>query len=218
MIEPNRDYPGKSGHIYVFDIEFDDGTVGEFSTISENQTKFTIGKDVKYTAEDLVSKRGDEYVKIDLWKEPYVKNSGGSGGGGRSSGGSGSSNGHGSGGNRGLSPEVEASITMSVCLDQAAVVLLKSEKSGAVKSDLVGLHTIANKFYNHIILQSKGDRQMNINYQSRLKEVTNYLMDFNPPGQSHNPDGLKIQSTDDILKYVDMEVEFLQMTMNKAKS
>jgi hypothetical protein len=83
-----------------------------------------------------------------------------------------------------------------------------------VKEDLVALHTIANKFFNHIMEKSKGDRQLSINYQSRLKEVVGILMDYkNEKGEST----LGIKSSEDILKYVDLEVAFLQMKMGQAK-
>ena len=193
-IADNRNYDGQHGKVYVFDIEFEDGTVGEFSTTKEDQTKFTIGKEANYSAEDKTTSNGRDYVKIDLVKPAST--------GGRSYGGG--------GGSHGMSPEVEASITASVCLDCAAMVILKSGKAGQVKEDLVALHTLANKFFNHIYEKSKGDRQISINYQSRLKEVVTYLMD---PSYEQ----LKIMSSEDIIKYVDLEVAYLQMKMSNAK-
>jgi len=194
-IADNRNYDGQHGKVYVFDIEFEDGTVGEFSTTKEDQTKFTIGKEANYSAEDKTTSNGRDYVKVDLVKPASTGGRTGS---------------YGGGGSHGMSPEVEASITASVCLDCAAMVILKSGKAGQVKEDLVALHTLANKFFNHIYEKSKGDRQISINYQSRLKEVVTYLMD---PSYEQ----LKIMSSEDIIKYVDLEVAYLQMKMSNAK-
>lgn len=198
-IDYNHEWEGRNGPVHDFDIEFEDGTIGQFSTTKKEQTKFEVGKEVKYTA---TTRTGNFGPKIDVAKEPYAGR-GGSGGGNRSQ-----------GGNRGMSPEVEASITMSVCLDAAATCILKTGKIDKVTEDLVQVHSIANKFYKHITEKSKGDRQLSINYQSRLKEVVGILMDYN------DKDGknlLGINSTDDILKYVDLEVAFLQMKMGQAK-
>jgi hypothetical protein len=197
-IEWNREWQGPNGPVHYFDIKFDDDdeTEGQFSTTKKEQTKFTIGKSVKFTTEVKNNNRG-EYYKIDIAKDPNAGT--GNRGGGRSP-----------NGNHGMSPEVEASITMSVCLDCAALVILKSNKADQVKDDLVALHLLATKFFNHIYEKSKGDRQLSINYQSRLKEVTTYLMD---PAFTQ----LKITNSESILKYVDLEVSFLQMKMGEAK-
>jgi hypothetical protein len=208
-IEWKRSWDGPNGTIHYFDIEFEDGTAGEFSTKTQNQTKFTVGKEVNYSVEDASNARG-AYIKIDIVKpKPGEPGSGGV------------SHGKGSGGSH-MSPEVEASITMSVCLDSAALVILKSGKAPQVKDDLIALHVLAEKFFKHIMEKSKGDRQISINYQSRLKEVTTYLMDDARKAGSDKvePFGfneLKIKSSEDILKYVDMEVAFLQMKMGQAK-
>lgn len=193
-IEWNHEWEGRNGPVHDFDIEFEDGTKGQFSTTKREQTKFEIGKEVKYTA---TTRDGNYGPKIDVWKDPNAGR-GGSGG-GRSGGNTGS---------RGMSPEVEASITMSVCLDAAATCILKTGMTDKVTEDLVPLHSIANKFFKHIMAKSAKDRQLSINYQSRLKEVVGILMDY---------PSLNIKSTDDILKYVDLEVAFLQMKMTEAK-
>ena len=194
-IEWNREWEGPNGTVHYFDIEFDDDdlTKGQFSTTKKNQTKFTIGKEVKFTTEVKTNTRG-EYFKIDIAKDPNA-GKGGTGGGNRGSGSH-------------MSPEVEASITASVCLDSAAICILKTGKADQVKEDLVALHAIANKFFKHIMEKSNGNRQLSINYQSRLKEVVGTLMDY---------PSLNIKSTDDILRYVDLEVSFLQMKMTQAK-
>jgi hypothetical protein len=195
-IEWNHEWTGRNGPVHDFDIEFEDGTIGQFSTTKKEQTKFTIGKEVKYTETE---RSGNHGPKIDVAKDPNA-GKGGTGGGNRNPG----------GGSHAMTPEVEASITMSVCLDCAAAVIFKSGKAGQVKDDLVALHQLANKFFNHIYDKSKGDRQLSINYQSRLKEVTTYLMD---PTFTE----LKITNSESILKYVDLEVAFLQLKMGEAK-
>jgi hypothetical protein len=196
-IEWNHEWDGSHGKVHDFDIEFEDGTVGQFSTTKKEQTKFEIGKEVKYSITDRTGNFGP---KIDIPKDPNAGR-GGAGGGRSSSGG---------GGSHAMTPAVEASITMSVCLDCAALVIIKSGKAGQVKEDLVALHQLANKFFNHIYEKCKGDRQKSINYQSRLKEVTTFLMD---PAFTE----LKITNSESILKYVDLEVEFLQLKMSQAK-
>lgn len=197
-----RQWDGPNGMIHYFDIEFEDGTTGEFSTKLKDQKKFTIGKEVNYSVEETSNARGP-FTKIDIPKpKPGEPGSGGTGGGKNP------------GGGRGLSPEVEASITMSVCLDCAAICILKTGKVDKVTEDLVPLHAIANKFFKHITEKSAGNRQLSINYQSRLKEVVGILMDFkNEKGDSI----LNIKSSEDILKYVDLEVAYLQLKMNEAK-
>lgn len=186
-IEFNREFQGNHGMIYYFDIEFEDETVGQFSSAKREQAKFSIGKEVTYSCEATSNARGP-YNKIDVVKPPKEQ---------ERRGGSGSHQ---------LSPEVEASITASVCLDQAAVVISKTGMHEQVKPDLVALHVLANKFYDYIMEKSKGDRQLSINYQSRLKEVTNYLMDW---------PSLNIKSSDEILKYVELEVAYLKMKIEK---
>jgi hypothetical protein len=199
-IEFNREWSGPNGMVYYFDIEFEDESVGQFSTKKREQTKFTVGKEVTITAEDKTNQRGP-YVFFDLAKpKPGEPGSGGTG------------SGRNPGGNH-MSPEIEASITASVCLDQAAVIISKTGMAEQVKPDLMALHVLANKLFNHIMDKSKGDRQLSINYQSRLKEVTNILMDWKKPdGKSV----LDIKNSNDVLKYVDLEVEYLQSKMKAA--
>jgi hypothetical protein len=199
-IDYNHEWEGRNGPVHDFDIEFEDGTIGQFSTTKRDQTKFVLNKEVKYTA---TTRSGNFGPKIDVAKDPNAGR-GGSGG-GRSSGNT---------GGRGMSPEVEASITMSVCLDAAATCILKTGKADKVTEDLVPLHSIANKFFKHIMTKSAGDRQLSINYQSRLKEVVGILMDYNDKDGNNL---LGIKSTDDVLKYVDLEVAFLQLKMNESK-
>jgi hypothetical protein len=198
-IEPKRSYNGRNGMIYVFDIEFDDGVQGEFSTTKEHQTKFTIGVECTYTAEDKIDGRGNDFVKIDLIKDA---DAGGEYAKGKSQ-----------PGRYTKSPEVEASITASVCLDCAALCILKTGKMTLVDVDLVSLHNVANKFFDHIIEKSKGDTQLSINYQSRLKEVVMILMDYK---DEKGINTLGIKSSDDVLAFVDKEVAYLQMKMKKA--
>lgn len=188
MINLNRTFEGQHGLIYYFDIEFEDGNEGQFTTNKEDQSKFTVGKEVKYTLKEEVNKRGNKWNKIDTAKEAFK----GGVGGYRSSGGG------------GKSPEAEASILASVCIDMANVVAEKMNLQENINEDLKALHALANKFYAHVVEKSGKDVQKRINYQSRLKEVCNHFFAY---------PNLKISSSNDILKYVDIEVEYLQSKM-----
>lgn len=197
----NHSWEGQRGTVHDFDIEFEDGTIGQFSTTKKEQTKFTEGKEVRYS---VTERSGNFGPKIDIVKpKPGEPGAGGTG------------HGKNPGNNRGgFTPEVEASITMSVCLDAAATCILKTGKADKVTEDLVPLHNIANKFFRHIMEKSKNDRQLSINYQSRLKEVVGILMDYNDKDGNNL---LGIKSTDDVLRFVDLEVSFLQLKMTEAK-
>jgi len=186
----NRSFEGQHGTIYYFDIEFENGDSGQFSTNKENQTKFTVGKEVKYVMTDEVDKRGKAYTKIDIAKEAFKGGQGGYRGGNTNKG--------------SKSPEAEASILASVCLDMANIVADKMSLQENINEDLKALHALANKFYKHIVEKSGSDVQKRINYQSRLKEVCNHFFDY---------PNLKISNSDDILRFVDTEVEFLQSKM-----
>jgi hypothetical protein len=64
----NREWKSPQNHmIYYFDIEFEDGTVGQFSTNKKDQNKFLPGVEVEYTVEPKSSGKGD-WNKIDKVK------------------------------------------------------------------------------------------------------------------------------------------------------
>lgn len=180
----SREFTGQHGKVHVFTIEFENGDTGEFTTTKRDQTKFTVGEETLYSIEEREDNRGNIFFRVDKVSQKPA--------------------GTGNGGQRSMSKEVEQSIIASVCLDCAAQLILKAGKDNAVQSDLVALHVMANKFYDYIIERCKGDRQLSINYQSRLKEVVNILIDYK---------SLKIESSDDILKYVELEVAYLQSKM-----
>ena len=184
----NRSFDGQNGKIFYFDIEFADGNNGQFATTKEAQTKFTIGKEVKYTLTTETNKRGN-YNKIDIAKEEFK---GGKGGYRASGGGS-------------KSPEVQASILASVCLDMANVVADKMNLHENINKDLKALHALSDKFFKHIVEKCGTDEQKRINYQSRLKEVCNHFFDY---------PNLEISNSNEILAYVDREVEYLQSKMS----
>lgn len=47
-VTPDRPYDSQYGSFYVFKVEFEDGTVGEYHSKSENQTKFVPGQAVDF--------------------------------------------------------------------------------------------------------------------------------------------------------------------------
>jgi len=146
----SRDWEGPSNTIYYFNIEFEDGTVGQFGTTKRDQTKFTEGQETVYSAELKNPDSDRAYYKIDTVNEEYT----GRGGGGK------------------MSPEVDRSILANVCLDCAMNVVhgLKMEKT--VVPDLKSLHALANKFYKFVDDFAGSDKQRRITTQARLKQVT----------------------------------------------
>lgn len=187
-IQFKRYFDGKYGRIFYYDIQFEDGTAGQFSTTKDEkeQRKFEIGKEVTYTIEEKEDKKGNVYYHIDIAKEKFSGGKGGYKSGGKSK-------------------EEEASILASVCLDMANVCAEKMQLFENVNEDLKALHALANKFYEYIVEKSGNDTQLRINYQSRLKEVCNHFFGY---------PNLKIENSTQILEYVDKEVAYLQ---NKSK-
>jgi hypothetical protein len=179
-ISYSHSFTGKYGEIFVFDIEMENGSYGKFSTTKENQDKFSVGKEVTFT-EILTKDKNGDYMKID---KVTPKPSGG----------------YGNGTGTGVSKETGRVIIASVCLDCAGTLIDFRGLGKNVKPDLKALHTLADKFFDHIIAKSAGDNQKAINYQSRLKEVINILVKF--------PE-LALDTSDKILEYVDKEVEYL---------
>lgn len=49
---PNGTWDGKNGLNYKFEVEMENGDIGEYSSISKDQTKFVIGETVDYIFED----------------------------------------------------------------------------------------------------------------------------------------------------------------------
>ena len=183
-IEFKRYFDGKYGRIFYYDIQFEDGTVGQFSTTKDEkgQNKFEIGKEVTYTVEEKEDKKGNVYHHIDIAKEKF----------------SGAKGFHKSGGK---SKEAEASILASVCLDMANVCAEKMNLFENVNEDFKALHALADKFYAYIISKAGNDTQLRINYQSRLKEVCNHFFAY---------PNLKIKNSSKLLEFVDKEVAYLQ--------
>jgi len=138
------------GMIYYFNIQFEDGISGEFSTSKREQDKFVMGTETVYTYESASNARGP-YTKINKPKEEYT---GGKGGG------------------RNESPEVMRSICANVCLDAATAVVFGLGFEDKVEEDLAALHSLADKFYEFIMNESATDKQKRISLQARLKQVT----------------------------------------------
>lgn len=184
VINWNREFSTQHGTYHVFDIEFENGVKGEFITTKKEQIKFNLGKEVNYSTEEKTNKRGESYLKIDKVRPVYTPGVGGSGN---------------AGGNK-RSKDVEKSIVASVSLDCAAILVSKLKVEDKIE-DISAIHGIADLFFDHIIEKSIGDTQLSINYQSRLKEVINYLVEL-----PH----LKITSSTKVLEYVEIEVAYLK--------
>ena len=134
---------------YYFNIEFADGTVGQFGTTKRDQTKFTEGVEIKYSAELMKPDSPQAYYKIDTVNEEYS-----------------------SGGGRKMSPEVDRSILANVCLDCAMNVVHGLSIENTVDPDLKSLHALADKFYHFVDTFAGSDKQRRITTQARLKQVT----------------------------------------------
>lgn len=70
--------------IFYYNIKFDNGDKGYFSTNVNPQTKFTLGQSIDYTYEqdknkdntDKVDKFNNPVMKVDKWKEPFIAGAG----------------------------------------------------------------------------------------------------------------------------------------------
>ena len=51
-ITPNGTWEGSYGLMYKFEIEFENGDVGEYLSKSENQDKFVVGQETEYQFKD----------------------------------------------------------------------------------------------------------------------------------------------------------------------
>ena len=57
-ITPNGTWEGSYGLMYKFEIEFENGDVGEYLSKSENQDKFVVGQDTDYQF------KGGQYPRV----------------------------------------------------------------------------------------------------------------------------------------------------------
>lgn len=63
-------FQGQNGMLYSFNVEFEDGTMGLYSSNQENPNSFIEGSVCEYTAEELQKKNGQgTYTKIKPKKE-----------------------------------------------------------------------------------------------------------------------------------------------------
>jgi hypothetical protein len=180
----NREWNGPSGTIYYFDIEFEDGTVGQFGTTKREQNKFFIGTEITYSKEEKQNQRGS-YFKIDK-----VNIDGGGGG---------------SYGSRKSDPKTERSIVANVALECAMSVIHKMKLESSVTKDLSSVFSLSNKFYDFIQSECGTDKQKRITMQARLKGVVEHLVTI---------EGLEIKSSDHILDYVRKTYTYVETKMN----
>jgi len=47
-VQANGTWEGKFGMMYKFEVEFEDGNAGEYSSKTQDQTKFVIGQEMEY--------------------------------------------------------------------------------------------------------------------------------------------------------------------------
>lgn len=62
LVDRSGSFESQYGTMYQFILTFDNGDCGTFTTKSENQNKFEIGKDVSYTIETKQGKSGSYYA------------------------------------------------------------------------------------------------------------------------------------------------------------
>ena len=48
-VQPNGTYDGKFGTLYKFEVAMENGDIGEYSSKSKDQNKFTVGQETSYT-------------------------------------------------------------------------------------------------------------------------------------------------------------------------
>jgi hypothetical protein len=182
-----REWDGKHGTIHVFDMTVereDDGTTveGVFTTTKKDQNKFTKGQSVTVklgkTQEDH-----QDVVKFDIVKP---RNSGG----GYSGGGGGSRK----------DPRKDKAIVANVCLGAARRLLIHQDKGDQVKQDMVAVHAVANKFFDHLFSVTGDDIQKQINYQAQLKDVADTLHEF---------PNVKFSNSTEFLAIVDKEYQWV---------
>ena len=145
--------------IHVFDItvENQDKTpvTGVFTTTKKDQTKFKLGEEVMMK----FSKTTEDHEQV--WKIDKVSEQG-SGGGGYS---------------KKKDPKKDKAIIANVSIYCALEFLVNQEQADAVKPDLKGIYTIADKIYGFLTEASK-DIQSSINMQASVKRVAEYVHKF----------------------------------------
>ena len=86
-VQNNGTWEGKFGMMYKFEVEFEDGNAGEYSSKSQDQNKFVIGEEMEYEFTDghfpkvkpvyqqTQSFSGGSYKKDDTVQKMIVKQS-----------------------------------------------------------------------------------------------------------------------------------------------
>ena len=75
-VSTGKPFQSANGILYSFNVEFEDGTKGLYSSNQENPKNFAVGTECEYTAEELPTKSGSTYTKI----KPKEDNTFGGGG------------------------------------------------------------------------------------------------------------------------------------------
>ena len=63
-VSTGKPFQSANGLLYSFNVEFEDGTKGLYSSNKENPNSFIEGTECEYTAEELPTKSGSTYTKI----------------------------------------------------------------------------------------------------------------------------------------------------------
>jgi len=149
-----------NNEIHVFDITVENQdkkpVQGIFTTTKKDQTKFKVGTEVTMK----FSKTTEDHEQV--WKIDKVTEKP-SGGGGYS------------GGRK--DPKKDKAILANVSLYCALEFLIHHNQSDAVKPDLAGIYTIADKIYAFLSSNSP-DIQSSINVQACVKRVAEYVHMF----------------------------------------
>ncbi len=118
----NRAWDGPKGTVFYFDITFEDGGVGQFSTIKREQTKFTIGEEIEYIIKGQ-NKRGQNQIDIVRDRPDFKKSTYNN-------------------------PETNKQIAMSVAVGAAIETALALDMKNIGEDDI---YTLAQYYYQWII-------------------------------------------------------------------
>ena len=145
--------------IHIFDITVENAdktpVTGVFTTTKKDQTKFKVGEEVMMK----FSKTTEDHEQV--WKIDKVTEKPAGGG----------------GYNSGTGSKKEKAILANVSLYSSFEFLVNQGQADAVKPDLMGIYTIADKIYGFLTEASK-DTQTSINMQASVKRVAEYVHNF----------------------------------------
>ena len=189
LVKYNREWKSDAGHVvHYFDIEFEDGTTGQFSTNKKDQNKFLPDTEVEYTVEVKSGSRGD-WNKIDIVKQDKQSSAVPSKKWARD-------------------PKVRKLIIAQTALKAAIETLELETEKGPLLKDIVTkpehILAVAAKYNDWIHQNSGGNEQLEIILQGQVHNAINCQV----------APGLKVSNSDELLE---MAKEFKNGILKIAK-